>query len=138
MDWGRWKLAGTSDCLGLGMPGIMRAFEGGFAALGAFAWKLAFAVVALGAALGMAAAHPPLALSLRVVEPVGTSVLPHVAIVTTVAYLLTGLRRSALLGGSWAGRCLDRVVALRDLREAPREEPEAPRQRGVSGRQRLR
>ncbi|RKH88202.1 chloride channel protein [Corallococcus sp. AB045] len=166
---GLWKLAGTSDYLGLGVPGILRAFEDVSLPWGAFAWKLVFTVVTLGAgflggevtplffigaalgnvlarllglpvdlgaAVGMAAlfaaaANTPLALSLMAVELVGASVLPHVAIVATVAYLLTGHRgiypSQRIARKKLGGPLLDRVVALRDLHEAPRKESEAPR-----------
>ncbi|MHA7627233.1 chloride channel protein [Corallococcus sp. M7] len=166
---GLWKLAGTSDYLGLGVPGILRAFEDVSLPWGAFAWKLVFTVVTLGAgflggevtplffigaalgnvlarllglpvdlgaAVGMAAlfaaaANTPLALSLMAVELVGASVLPHVAIVATVAYLLTGHRgiypSQRIARRKLGGPLLDRIVALRDLHSAPRKEPEAPR-----------
>ncbi|NPC71662.1 chloride channel protein [Corallococcus exiguus] len=166
---GLWKLAGTSDYLGLGVPGILRAFEDVSLPWGAFAWKLVFTVVTLGAgflggevtplffigaalgnvlarllglpvdlgaAVGMAAlfaaaANTPLALSLMAVELVGASVLPHVAIVATVAYLLTGHRgiypSQRIARKKLGGPLLDRVVALRDLHEEPRKESEAPR-----------
>ncbi len=53
--------------------------------------------IALGAAVGLAAvfgaaANTPLALSIMAVELLGANVLPHVAIVTVIAYLLTGHR----------------------------------------------
>ena len=166
---GLWKLAGTSDYLGLGVPGILRAFEDVSLPWGTFAWKLVFTVVTLGAgflggevtplffigaalgnvlarllglpvdlgaAVGMAAlfaaaANTPLALSLMAVELVGASVLPHVAIVATVAYLLTGHRgiypSQRIARKKLGGPLLDRVVALRDLHEAPSKESEAPR-----------
>ncbi|NPD25675.1 chloride channel protein [Corallococcus sp. AB004] len=166
---GLWKLAGTSDYLGLGVPGILRAFEDVSLPWGAFAWKLVFTVVTLGAgflggevtplffigaalgnvlarllglpvdlgaAVGMAAlfaaaANTPLALSLMAVELVGASVLPHVAIVATVAYLLTGHRgiypSQRIARKKLGGPLLNRVVALRDLHEEPRKESEAPR-----------
>ncbi len=166
---GLWKLAGTSDYLGLSVPGIVRAFEDASLPWDAFAWKLVFTVVTLGAgfiggevtplffigatlgnvlarllglpvdmgaAVGMAAlfaaaANTPLALSLMAVELVGASVLPHVVIVATVAYLLTGHRgiypSQRIARRKLGGPLLDRIVALRDLHEAPRKEPEAPR-----------
>ncbi|NOK08657.1 chloride channel protein [Corallococcus exercitus] len=165
---GLWKLAGTSDYLGLGVPGILRAFEDASLPWGAFAWKLVFTVVTLGAgflggevtplffigaalgnvlarllglpvdlgaAVGMAAlfaaaANTPLALSLMAVELVGASVLPHVAIVATVAYLLTGHRgiypSQRIARRKLGGPLLDRVVALRDLHAAPPKPSEPP------------
>ncbi|MCY0999786.1 chloride channel protein [Myxococcus sp. MISCRS1] len=125
-----WLWVGTDAYLGLGVPGIVRAFEDPGLPVSAFAWKLAFTVVTLGtgflggevtplffigaslgnvlarmlglpvdlgAAVGMAAlfaaaANTPLALSIMAVELVGAGVLPHVMIVSTVAYVLTGHR----------------------------------------------
>jgi H+/Cl- antiporter ClcA len=125
-----WKLVGTSDYLGLGVPTIIRAFEDPTLPVFAFAWKLLFTAVTLGAgflggevtplffvgaALGSslafvlelplalaagvgmaavfgAASNAPLALSIMAVELMGAHTLPHVAIVTVLAYLLTGRR----------------------------------------------
>jgi H+/Cl- antiporter ClcA len=44
-----WRLAGTSDYLGLGVPTIVRAFTDRTLPWGAFAWKLVFTAVTLGA-----------------------------------------------------------------------------------------
>jgi H+/Cl- antiporter ClcA len=44
-----WRLVGTSDYLGLGVPGIVRAFGDPALPHGAFAWKLLFTAVTLGA-----------------------------------------------------------------------------------------
>jgi H+/Cl- antiporter ClcA len=46
---GMWKLAGTSDYLGLGVPTIQRAFVDAHLPYGAFAWKLVFTAVTVGA-----------------------------------------------------------------------------------------
>ncbi len=46
---GLWKLAGTSDYLGLGVRTIVRAFEDPSLPMFAFAWKLLFTAVTLGA-----------------------------------------------------------------------------------------
>jgi len=46
---GLWRLCGTSDYLGLGVPTIVRAFGDPSLPLGAFAWKLFFTAVTLGA-----------------------------------------------------------------------------------------
>jgi H+/Cl- antiporter ClcA len=127
---GLWKLSGTSDYLGLGVPGILRAFSDPALPATAFAWKLVFTAITLGAGflggevtplffvgaslgnllgrvLGLpldlaagiglaavfgAAANAPLALSIMAVELLGASVLPHVVIVTVVAYLASGHR----------------------------------------------
>jgi H+/Cl- antiporter ClcA len=43
-----WKLAGTSDYLGLGMPTIVRAFTDPALPATAFAWKLLFTAVTIG------------------------------------------------------------------------------------------
>lgn len=125
-----WKAVGTSDYLGLGVPGIVRAFSDPGYAQGGFALKLLFTAVTLGAGflggevtplffvgaalgnvlarvlglpLGLgagvglaamfgAAANTPLALSIMAVELLGASVLPHVAVVSVIAYALTGNR----------------------------------------------
>ena len=125
-----WRVVGTSDYLGLGVPGILRAFSDPALPSAAFALKLLFTAVTLGAgflggevtplffvgaALGnllarvlgiplelgagvglaavfAAASNTPLALSIMAVELLGSSVLPHVAIVSVVAYALSGNR----------------------------------------------
>lgn len=165
---GLWQLSGTNEYLGLGVPGILRAFHDVALPWDAFAWKLVFTVVTLGAgflggevtplffigaalgnvlarllglpvdlgaAVGMAAlfaaaSNTPLALSLMAVELVGGAVLPHVAIVATVAYLLTGHRgiypSQRIARRKLGGPLLERIVSLRELHEAPRK-PGAPR-----------
>jgi H+/Cl- antiporter ClcA len=45
---GLWRLVGTSDYLGLGVPTIVRAFQDGSLPLDAFALKLLFTAVTLG------------------------------------------------------------------------------------------
>ncbi len=125
-----WLGVGRDDYLGLGMPGILRAFSDPSLPSTDFLWKLLFTAVTLGggflggevtplffigAALGnvlgrwlgiplplaagvgmaamfAAAANTPLALSLMAVELLGAGALPHVLIVSVVAYLLTGHR----------------------------------------------
>jgi H+/Cl- antiporter ClcA len=127
---GMWQLVGTSDYLGLGVPTIVRAFSDPRLPAAAFALKLLFTVVTLGAgflggevtplffvgaALGnllsrllglplelaagvglaavfAAASNTPLALSIMAVELLGAAALPHVALVSVVAYLLCGQR----------------------------------------------
>jgi len=151
-----WKLIGTSDYLGLGVPSIVRAFDDPTLPTYAFAAKLIFTAVTLGAgflggevtplffmgaALGgvlakllglplelgagvgmaamfAAASNTPLALSIMAVELLGAEILPHVAIVCVLAYLLTGHRsiytaQRVLLGKD--GAALPRVMALREL-----------------------
>ena len=133
-----WWVSGTDAYLGLGVPGILRAFSDASLPQGAFAWKLVFTAVTLGAGfiggevtplffigaalgnllgrmlglplglsagVGMAAmfgaaAKTPLALSMMAVELFGMAVLPHVALVTGVAYWLTG-RRSIYASQRW-------------------------------------
>jgi H+/Cl- antiporter ClcA len=163
-----WKLSGTSAYLGIGMPEILRAFVDPELPVPAFAWKLVFTAVTLGAgflggevaplffigaalgnvlarllglpvdlgaavglaALFAAAANTPLALSIMAVELMGASVLPHVAIVATVAYLLTGHRgiypaqRIARL--KHGGPLLRRLVPLRELPGEPEPPPGPP------------
>ena len=125
---GLWQVVGTDAYLGLGIPGIVGAFT--HAPPDAFAWKLAFTAITLGAGflggevtplffigatLGSALAGPlgippalgagvglaalfgaasktPLALSIMAVELLGANILPHVVIVTALAYALTGRR----------------------------------------------
>ena len=125
-----WQLVGTSDYLGLGVPTILRAFTDPNVPAWAFALKLLFTAITLGAgflggevtplffigaalggvlgpALGIpqemgagvgmaavfaAASNTPLALSIMAVELLGANVLPHVVIVCTVAYVVSGRR----------------------------------------------
>jgi H+/Cl- antiporter ClcA len=125
-----WRLLGADDYLGLGVPMIVRAFSDPSLPSYAFALKLIFTAITLGAgflggevtplffvgatlgsvlarALGLpielgagvgiaavfgAAANTPLALSVMAVELCGAGVLPHVLIVTVVAYLVSGHR----------------------------------------------
>lgn len=100
------------------------------AALGNVLARMLGLPVELGAAVGLAAlfaaaANTPLALSIMAVELLGANVLPHVAIVATLAYLLTGHRgiypsqRIARL--KHGGPLLRRLVPLREL---PREPPD--------------
>lgn len=46
---GLWKLCGSSDYLGLGVPTILRAFSDPALPWSAFAWKLVFTAVTIGA-----------------------------------------------------------------------------------------
>ncbi len=156
-----WKLVGMTDYLGLGVPTIERAFVDPSLPSSAFALKLLFTAITLGAGflggevtplffvgaalgnvlgqqlglpLGLAAgvglaatfgaaANTPLALSIMAVELLGASVLPHVVIVTVVAYLLTGHRgiypaqRIARL--KHGGPLLERLVSLHELEAEP-------------------
>jgi H+/Cl- antiporter ClcA len=155
---GLWKLVGTSDYLGLGVPMIVRAFSDPRLPPYAFAAKLLFTAVTLGsgflggevtplffigatlgstmatvlhlplelgagvglAAVFGAAANTPLALCVMAVELLGAGVLPHVVIVTTVAYLLSGHRGiypAQRLLRRKHGPPLDQPTALRDYRD---------------------
>ena len=125
-----WQLVGTSDYLGLGVPTIVRAFHDPQLPVYAFALKLVFTAITLGAgflggevtplffigaalggvlapALGIprelgagvglaavfaAASNTPRALAIMAVELLGANILPHVVIVSVVAYLVTGHR----------------------------------------------
>jgi H+/Cl- antiporter ClcA len=80
--------------------------------------------IELGAGAGVAAvfgaaANTPIALSIMAVELLGASALPHVVIVTVLAYLLTGHRgiypAQRLTRGKHGGEPLPQPVALRDL-----------------------
>ena len=153
-----WRLIGTSDYLGLGIPTILRAFSDPSLPWFAFALKLVFTVVTLsagflggevtplffvgatlgsvlarvlglpielGAGLGIAAvfgaaANTPIALSIMAVELLGANALPHVLLVTVIAYVLSGHRgiypAQRLFRRKHSGRLLERSVALRDYR----------------------
>jgi H+/Cl- antiporter ClcA len=151
-----WHLAGTPDYLGLGIPTIERAFSDPSLPASAFAWKILFTAVTIGAgfvggevtplffvgatlgsvlarALGLpielgagvglaavfgAAANAPIALTLMAAELLGPAILPHVAIVTAVAYLLTGPRGiypAQRLSHTKLGVRLVEPTTLRDL-----------------------
>ena len=154
-----WKLIGTSDYLGLGVPMIIRSFTDPNLPWFAFAAKLVFTAVTLGAgflggevtplffvgatlgsvaarllgipielgaAIGLAAvfgaaANTPIALSIMVVELVGGAALPHVVVVTVLAYILTGNRSiypsQRLRRWKHGGALFERPIALRDHRE---------------------
>ncbi len=163
-----WKTTGTDDYLGLGVPGILRAFHDTELSSFAFLLKVAFTVVTLGAgflggevtplffigaALGnllgrllglpldlaagvglaatfAAAANTPLALSLMAVELMGAPVLPHVLIVSVMAYLLTGHRgiypSQRLERLKHGGPPLRRLLSLRNLGAERTKDGEPP------------
>jgi H+/Cl- antiporter ClcA len=173
-----WKLIGTSDYLGLGVPMIVRSFSDPNLPWFAFAAKLVFTAVTLsagflggevtplffvgatlgsvlarvlglpielGAGLGIAAvfgaaANTPIALSIMAVELLGGNALPHVLIVSVIAYILTGHRgiypAQRLLRRKQGGGLLKRAVPLRDYRDSlpvhigdedpPKNPPEDP------------
>jgi H+/Cl- antiporter ClcA len=82
--------------------------------------------IELGATLGVAAvfgaaANTPIALSIMAVELVGGAALPHVLIVTAIAYLLTGHRgiypAQRLFRRKHGGGLLTQPVPLRDYRD---------------------
>ena len=156
-----WKLSGTSDVLGLGVPTILRAFSDPSLPASAFAWKLLLTSltlsagflggevtplffvgatlgsvlarllglpIELGAGVGLAAvfgaaANTPIALSIMAVEVLGAHVLPHVAIVTVIAYLLTGHRgiypSQRLVRRKHGGGLFPAPIRLRDVDEPP-------------------
>jgi H+/Cl- antiporter ClcA len=98
------------------------------ATLGALLSHLLGLPLALGAGVGLAAvfgaaANTPLALSIMAVELLGAGALPHVVIVTVVAYLLSGHRgiypaqRVARL--KHGGPLLQRLIPLRELDQPP-------------------
>jgi H+/Cl- antiporter ClcA len=156
-----WQLLGTSDYLGLGVPMILRAFEDPNYPVYAFALKLLFTAITLGAgflggevtplffigaalgsvlaqmlgipigmgaAVGMAAvfaasSNTPLALSIMAVELVGGSALPHVVIVSVLAFVFSGHRSIYAAQRLWRGKGGEDVAkptALREL-DAPRK-----------------
>lgn len=159
-----WRLIGTSDYLGLGVPMIVRAFSDPGLPSYAFAAKLVFTAVTLsagflggevtplffvGATLGSvlgrwlglplelgagvgiaavfgAAANTPIALSIMAVELLGVGALPHVLIVTAVAYFLTGHRgiygAQRVFRRKHGGARLAPPLALRDYRRPRRVE----------------
>jgi H+/Cl- antiporter ClcA len=162
-----WRIWGTSDYLGLGVPMILRAFTDPALPLTAFAAKLLFTAITLGAgflggevtplffvgaALGnalarglglplelgagvglaavfAAASNTPLALSIMAVELLGVNVLPHVVIVCTLAYVMSGHRSiypSQRLLRSKSGLRLLSKLTLRDAEQAKVEEPPPP------------
>lgn len=165
-----WKLVGTSDYLGLGIPMIVRAFTDPSLPSFAFAAKLWFTALTigagflggevtplffvgatlgnvlarwlglpleLGASVGMAAvfatsANTPLALSIMAVELVGASVLPHVAVVCTLAYLLAGHRSIYPAQRLHAAKTGERFGLVRSLRDGASSAPAAD----VSARER--
>lgn len=170
-----WQLVGTDAYLGLGVPGIVAAFRAPGVPDTAFAWKLAFTVVTLGAgflggevtplffvgatlgstlaklfglplawgaAMGLgavfgAAANTPMALTIMTVELCGSGVLPHVAVVTVLAYLLSGHRSiypaQRLVRSKRTGETLPEPIALRDL---GRRSPSTPRERSSEAAER--
>lgn len=152
-----WRLVGTSDYLGLGVPMIVRAFDDPALPSYAFAAKLVFTAVTLGAGflggevtplffvgatlgnvlarllglplplgagVGLAAvfgagANTPVALSIMAVELLGAETLPHVLIVSALAFVLSGHRGiypAQRLVRRKTGSLLDAPVALRDWR----------------------
>jgi H+/Cl- antiporter ClcA len=159
-----WRLLGTSDYLGLGVPMILRSWTDPSLPLYAFAAKLVFTSVtlasgflggevtplffigaalgnALGRALGIpialaagvglaalfaAAANTPLALSIMAIELLGPNVVPHVVIVSVLAYLVSGHRGiypAQRLFRKKSGERLAQAVALRDYGTRKRKEP---------------
>ncbi len=153
-----WRLVGTGDYLGLGVPLLERAFVDPSLPAYAFALKLLFTAVTLGAGfvggevtplfvvgatLGSALAAPlgiprelaagvglaavfaaasntPVALSVMAVELLGAAALPHVLVVSVLAYLLTGNRSiypAQRVVRAKGGARVAEPTALRDLSE---------------------
>jgi H+/Cl- antiporter ClcA len=90
--------------------------------------------IELGAGLGIAAvfgaaANTPIALSIMAVELLGAAALPHVLLVTVIAYLLTGHRgiypAQRLLRRKHGTR-LARTIRLGDYAAARRAEVKPP------------
>lgn len=71
------------------------------------------------AAMFAAASNTPLALSIMAVELLGASVFPHVAVVSVVAYLMTGHRSvypsQRLVREKWGSQLFTQPVSLRDF-----------------------
>ena len=161
-----WRVLGTSDYLGLGVPTIVRAFSDPELPSYAFAAKLLLTAITLGAgflggevtplffvgatlgsvlarlmgiplelgagvglaAVFAAASNTPLALSIMAVELLGASVLPHVVIVSVLAYVLAGHRSiygSQRLRVGKAGERVEHGVRIKDARPEvlPSERP---------------
>jgi H+/Cl- antiporter ClcA len=104
------------------------------AALGSVLARLLGLPIALGAGVGLAAvfaaaANTPLALSIMAVEVLGAHALPHVVIVSVVAYLLSGHRgiypAQRLFRRKHGGDLLPAAIPLRDYRESipPKPKP---------------
>ncbi len=120
-----WKLLFTAVTLSAGFLGgeVTPLFFVG-AALGAVLGRVLGLPIELAAGVGLAAvfgaaANTPIALSIMAVELLGAAVLPHVVIVTVVAYLVSGQRgiypaqRIARL--KHGGPLLERLTPLREL-----------------------
>jgi H+/Cl- antiporter ClcA len=122
------KLLFTAVTLGAGFLGgeVTPLFFIG-AALGNLLARLLHLPLDLGAGVGMAAvfaaaSNTPLALSIMAVELLGAHALPHVAIVSVLAFLFTGHRsiypaqRVVLMK---SGRRLEKARALREIAQKP-------------------
>jgi H+/Cl- antiporter ClcA len=122
------KLVFTSVTLASGFLGgeVTPLFFVG-ATLGSVLARVIGLPIALGAGVGLAAlfgaaANTPVALSIMAVELLGAPILPHVVIVSVIAYLLSGHRgiypAQRILRRKHGGRLFSRAVPLRDLRES--------------------
>ncbi len=119
-----WKLVFTSVTLAAGFLGgeVTPLFFVG-ATLGSVLARALGVPIELGAGVGLAAvfgaaANTPVALSIMAVEVLGVNVLPHVVIVTGIAFLLSGHRGIYPSQRVWrrkGGGRVRGVVALRDL-----------------------
>lgn len=117
------KIAFTSVTLASGFLGgeVTPLFFVG-ATLGSVLARLLGLPIELGAAVGLAAvfgaaANTPVALSIMAAELCGVTVLPHVLLVTLIAFLLSGHRGiypSQRVHRTKRGRLNERLIALRD------------------------
>jgi H+/Cl- antiporter ClcA len=152
-----WRVVGSADYLGLGIPMISRAFTDRDLPAYAFAAKLVFTAITLatgfvggevtplffvgatlgsvtarllglpielGAAVGLAAvfgaaSNAPFALTLMAAELCGAWILPHVLLVTLVAFFLSGHRgiySSQRVSRDKYGKRLGNPVPLREFK----------------------
>ncbi|MDB4996570.1 MAG: Chloride channel protein [Myxococcaceae bacterium] len=129
------KLVFTAVTLGSGYLGgeVTPLFFVG-ATLGSVVARLLGLPIELGAGMGIAAvfgaaANTPIALSIMAVELLGAATLPHVVIVTLIAYLLSGHRgiypAQRILLRKHGGR-LAQAIPLRDLGESSIPPPPDP------------
>jgi H+/Cl- antiporter ClcA len=129
------KLVFTAVTLGSGYLGgeVTPLFFVG-ATLGSVVARLLGLPIELGAGMGIAAvfgaaANTPIALSIMAVELLGAATLPHVVIVTLIAYLLSGHRgiypAQRILLRKHGGR-LAKAIPLRDLGESSIPPPPDP------------
>ncbi len=121
------KLAFTTVTLSAGFLGgeVTPLFFVG-ATLGSVLARALGLPIELGAGVGIAAvfgaaANTPFALAIMATELLGANALPHVLLVTAIAYLVTGHRgiyaAQRVHRSKYGGPPLDRPIALRDWRD---------------------